>query len=88
MNIRQKNPDIALPNTVIPKEHLFDNVFGPAGYVPDVVAGTTTQWVSGLGKKFIDGRSEMGIAGIFETGMGISGNDVSFFATIMDEYRA
>ncbi|NEN25405.1 hypothetical protein G3O08_18060 [Cryomorpha ignava] len=87
MNIRQKNPDIALPSTVVQKEHFLDNAFGPANYVPDVAAGSSTQWVSGLGKKFIDGRNEMGVAGIFEIGMGISSTEVSFFASIIDEYR-
>ncbi|NEN25401.1 hypothetical protein G3O08_18040 [Cryomorpha ignava] len=87
MNIRQKNPDIALPSTVVQKEHFLDNAFGPANYVPDVAAGSSTQWVSGLGKRFIDGRNEMGVAGVFEIGMGISSTEVSFFASIIDEYR-
>ncbi|NEN25409.1 hypothetical protein G3O08_18080 [Cryomorpha ignava] len=87
MNIRQKNPDIALPSTVVQKEHFLDNAFGPANYVPDVAAGSTTQWISGLGKRFIDGRNEMGVAGVFEIGMGISSTEVSFFASIIDEYR-
>ncbi|NEN25403.1 hypothetical protein G3O08_18050 [Cryomorpha ignava] len=87
MNIRQKNPEIALSNTVIAKTHFLDNVFGSANYTPDIASGTTTQWTSGLGKKFIDGRNEMGLAGIFETGMGISNNDVTFFASLIDEYR-
>src|SRR5690606_15585644 len=70
----------------------LDNVFGPVNYLPDFAESGTTQWISGLGKRYINGEGKTGIKGIYSIGIGYSPTvgtvegDVVFFADLLDEH--
>ncbi len=87
MNIR---PTIAvgipLPPSVVLKTHYADNLFGPIQPLPNYLGNGQSQWVTGTGKKYINAFRELGIAGIFETGLGVSSDDVLFYGIMKDFY--
>lgn len=74
----------SLPSSVISKDFFLDNIFGPVQSIPSFVSGS--QWVNGLGKRYINAIKEFGFAGIFEIGVGISSSDVLFYAQLLDYY--
>lgn len=90
--LRNKNPDPGtLPIQVVQSNSEFDNLFGnilnsSAGNFSFPYDFTLTKfksiWQTGLSKKFIPSQSEPLMA---QTGVGISSNDVTFFALPLDK---
>lgn len=86
-NIRKFKPTGAtLPPTVVSRNNYMDNVFGPVVQISNLL-GNKTQWILNSGKRYVDGIDEIGVAGMYETGVGFSSNDVLFFAKMIDFYK-